>query len=82
MSLSSCIVGFSLDIHFSACTARSPGRQCSIALDTKGPEIRTGMLASESITVEQGQTIRLTTDESKRESGTSEELFLDYMFAN
>ena len=57
---------------------RSPGRHCAVALDTKGPEIRTGLLASSTITVKQGQTLRLTTDESKREIGTEEELFLDY----
>lgn len=53
-------------------------REVGIALDTKGPEIRTGLLKTDTITVEKGSKIVLTTDAAKREVGTAEELFIDY----
>lgn len=56
-------------------------RCIGIALDTKGPEIRTGLLkggGSAEINLEAGKTIRLSLDESKAESGTEECIYVDY----
>jgi pyruvate kinase len=54
----------------------------AIALDTKGPEIRTGLLEGDDgrkeIALEQGAKIKLTTDESYKEKCTAEVLYLDY----
>lgn len=56
-----------------------PGRPLAIALDTKGPEIRTGDLTEETgVQIPAGHEFILTTDESKRACGTAEELFIDY----
>lgn len=45
-----------------------PGRPMAIALDTKGPEIRTGMVQYDGgITIRAGQEIILTTDEAYAE---------------
>ncbi|CAK4692258.1 hypothetical protein LEN26_016034 [Aphanomyces euteiches] len=42
-----------------------PGRHCAVLLDTKGPEIRTGLLKNHApIQLKEGQTIVITTDES------------------
>lgn len=55
------------------------GRPLAIALDTKGPEIRTGDLASpEGIEIPAGHEFVLTTDSGKRASGNFEEVFVDY----
>ncbi|VDK56142.1 unnamed protein product, partial [Cylicostephanus goldi] len=56
-------------------------RQIGIALDTKGPEIRTGLLAggaSAEVELKKGASIRLTTDPKFKESGTGINLFVDY----
>ena len=46
------------------------GIPCAIMLDTKGPEIRTGLLADgQSLVLRAGQTLILTTDESADGSG-------------
>lgn len=70
----------------------------AIALDTKGPEIRTGLLegvrvnviefaiqlirmlqgASAEIELKKGATIRVTTNESFKEKGNLETIWLDY----
>ncbi|KIH64492.1 pyruvate kinase [Ancylostoma duodenale] len=51
----------------------------AIALDTKGPEIRTGLLTGgKEVTLEQGKSIRLSTDESIKTSGTSTCIYVDY----
>merc|ERR1712166_1679982 len=39
-----------------------PGKVCAIMLDTKGPEIRTGLLAEGKVTFVNGQTLEITTD--------------------
>ena len=56
-------------------------RVIGIALDTKGPEIRTGLLAggaSAEVELVKGQSIRLTCDESLESSGTAVNLYVDY----
>ncbi|CAD6186440.1 unnamed protein product [Caenorhabditis auriculariae] len=59
----------------------SEPRPIGIALDTKGPEIRTGLLAggpSAEIELVKGASIRLTTDNHFQDSGTAINLFVDY----
>jgi pyruvate kinase len=55
-----------------------PGRKVAIALDTKGPEIRTGTLAEPEVTYEQDQEFILTTDESRKNNGDKQTLYCDY----
>jgi len=54
----------------------------AIALDTKGPEIRTGLLEGDDgrkeLSLKAGETIKITTDDSWKEKCTSEVLWLDY----
>jgi pyruvate kinase len=51
----------------------------AIALDTKGPEIRTGNNDGNcDIELQQGCTVMLTTDKACMCSGSSEKLFIDY----
>lgn len=53
----------------------------AIALDTKGPEIRTGMLvggARAEVELKVKHLITLTTDEKLRDCGTAEKLYVDY----
>ncbi|XP_071493141.1 pyruvate kinase PKM-like [Diadema antillarum] len=56
-------------------------RCIGVALDTKGPEIRTGLLAgggSAEIKLEAGKTIRLSLDKADSESGSVEKIYVDY----
>merc|ERR1712024_320224 len=54
----------------------------AIALDTKGPEIRTGFLEGDDgrleLTLEKGASIKITTDDAFKEKCTKETLWVDY----
>lgn len=54
----------------------------AIALDTKGPEIRTGLLEGDDgrkeIVWEAGDIVKLTTDEEYKEKCTKEIVYVDY----
>jgi pyruvate kinase len=39
-----------------------PDSQCAVLLDTKGPEIRTGLLKDGSVELVAGQSLKITTD--------------------
>ena len=62
------------------CLVKYPmdGRLCAIALDTKGPEIRTGMNIEEDTELTAGNTITVTTDTAKKEKQDKDTLFVDY----
>ncbi|KAE9414261.1 hypothetical protein Angca_002533, partial [Angiostrongylus cantonensis] len=64
-----------------ACESFHEVRQIGIALDTKGPEIRTGLLvggASAEIELVKGGSIILTTDPKFKDSSTAINLYVDY----
>lgn len=51
----------------------------AIALDTKGPEIRTGInLNNEEFELEKGQRLVITVDEHFRDRGTKQKIYVDY----
>eukprot|EP01095_Lingulamoeba_sp_RSL-Kostka_P017388 TRINITY_DN8998_c0_g1_i1.p1 TRINITY_DN8998_c0_g1~~TRINITY_DN8998_c0_g1_i1.p1 ORF type:complete len:532 (-),score=210.45 TRINITY_DN8998_c0_g1_i1:223-1818(-) len=58
--------------------AKNLGKVVAIALDTKGPEIRTGLLADDDIYLEVGHEFLLTTNEERKENGNLEAVFVDY----
>lgn len=56
-----------------------PGRGLAIALDTKGPEIRTGLTTEgKDYPISAGSEITITTDEKYAEACTNEIMYLDY----
>eukprot|EP00800_Vazella_pourtalesii_P021186 TRINITY_DN7752_c0_g1_i1.p1 TRINITY_DN7752_c0_g1~~TRINITY_DN7752_c0_g1_i1.p1 ORF type:complete len:522 (-),score=117.73 TRINITY_DN7752_c0_g1_i1:96-1661(-) len=65
-----------------AAAALNPDHNVAIALDTKGPEIRTGELVgggSAEVTLVLGNELVLTTDQSFYTKGTAEKIFVDYV---
>ncbi|KIJ68560.1 hypothetical protein HYDPIDRAFT_173245 [Hydnomerulius pinastri MD-312] len=59
--------------------AAEPGRPVAIALDTKGPEIRTGLMKDmKDVPIKAGHEFTITTDDKYNESCSSEYLWLDY----
>jgi pyruvate kinase len=65
---------------YAAKTGSSPS--LTIALDTKGPEIRTGFLEGDDgrleLALETGATIKITTDDAFKEKCTKDVLWVDY----
>ncbi|OLN96934.1 Pyruvate kinase [Colletotrichum chlorophyti] len=56
-----------------------PGRQIAIALDTKGPEIRTGNTKDDAdIPISAGTVLNITTDEQYATSCNTENMYVDY----
>lgn len=55
-------------------------RPVAIALDTKGPEIRTGQLADSvrHVVLESGKNVRLTVDEAHQISCSAELIYVNY----
>lgn len=55
------------------------GKPIAIALDTKGPEIRTGMLAGEGdVKLEKGNTVTVTVDPAFKDKCTADLIYMDY----
>ncbi|KAK4689268.1 pyruvate kinase, partial [Tremellales sp. Uapishka_1] len=63
-----------------AAVAKNPtGRPLAIALDTKGPEIRTGLMTGDAdIKIPAGHEFYITTDKAFAEKGTAEQIYMDY----
>ncbi|GJJ08864.1 hypothetical protein Clacol_003084 [Clathrus columnatus] len=56
-----------------------PARPVAIALDTKGPEIRTGLMKNnEDIKIKKGHEFTITTDAAYSESSDDKQLYVDY----
>ncbi|WFD01486.1 pyruvate kinase [Malassezia obtusa] len=57
----------------------APGRPLAIALDTKGPEMRTGIMENdEDQNVEEGREFIVTTDKEYAEKCSADHLYIDY----
>lgn len=63
-----------------AAAKQSPtGRPLAIALDTKGPEIRTGLMTDDKdVPIPAGHELWITTDKSFAESGNGDQIYVDY----
>lgn len=58
---------------------QQPGRPVAIALDTKGPEIRTGNTTNnEDIPISAGSEINITTDEQYADASDNKNMYVDY----
>ncbi|RSH81112.1 Pyruvate kinase [Apiotrichum porosum] len=66
--------------HAREADKKSPsGRPLAIALDTKGPEIRTGLMANDQdVPIPAGHEFWVTTDKAFAESGNADQIFMDY----
>eukprot|EP00182_Erythrolobus_australicus_P006273 CAMPEP_0185830870 /NCGR_PEP_ID=MMETSP1353-20130828/1134_1 /TAXON_ID=1077150 /ORGANISM="Erythrolobus australicus, Strain CCMP3124" /LENGTH=505 /DNA_ID=CAMNT_0028528863 /DNA_START=82 /DNA_END=1599 /DNA_ORIENTATION=+ len=60
--------------------AKRPGKICAIALDTKGPEIRTGQLeaGASEVKIESQSEVIITTNDDFAEKGSSKCIYVDY----
>ena len=54
------------------------GKPVAIALDTKGPEIRTGMLVGDDVELVKGASLTVHTDDAWKEKGDASNLHMDY----
>ncbi|SPO19800.1 probable pyruvate kinase [Ustilago trichophora] len=62
-----------------AVVAQTPGRPLAIALDTKGPEMRTGVMVNgEDVKIPMGHEFYVTTDDAYAEKCSLEYLYIDY----
>jgi len=62
-----------------AAAIKFAGRPIAIALDTKGPEIRTGLMKDDAdVPIAAGHEFYVTTDKSFAESGSAEQIYMDY----
>lgn len=52
-----------------------PGRPVAIALDTKGPEIRTGMMADGGFDFKTGHKMTFSTDPKFKDCGNQETMY-------
>lgn len=74
--LACCCFGYCCDIDLLLLThLASP---VAIALDTKGPEIRTGLLAEPEVSIEKDAEFILTTDDARKANGDKDTLYCDY----
>lgn len=65
--------------NLKASYALQSGPDCAIALDTKGPEIRTGNFAAEGDTVlTQGEIVQITTDKKRHDDGDAKCFWVTY----
>ncbi|KAF9120621.1 Pyruvate kinase [Mortierella sp. GBA39] len=56
-----------------------PGRPVGIALDTKGPEIRTGLVKDDvDVPITAGHRLIITTDDKYAEASTGDHMYVDY----
>ncbi|KAM3442692.1 hypothetical protein MY4824_000833 [Beauveria thailandica] len=59
--------------------ATHPGRPCAIALDTKGPEIRTGNTVDDAdLPIAAGHVLNITTDDKYKAACDLENMYVDY----
>ncbi|KOS23397.1 Pyruvate kinase [Escovopsis weberi] len=62
-----------------AAVDKFPGRPVAIALDTKGPEIRTGLTKNgEDLPLAAGKILNITTDEKYAEACDTDNMYVDY----
>ncbi|KAF7727374.1 Pyruvate kinase [Apophysomyces ossiformis] len=62
-----------------AAAAERPDRAIAIALDTKGPEIRTGVMRDgKDLPIQKGQTLKFSTDEQYKEICDDKVMYVDY----
>ncbi|KAL7420866.1 Pyruvate kinase [Cryptotrichosporon argae] len=68
-----------IDNTRAAVAADPSGRPLAIALDTKGPEIRTGLMKDDAdVPIPAGHEFWVTTDKAFAESGSAEQIYMDY----
>lgn len=61
-------------------SANPGGRPLAIALDTKGPEIRTGLMTNDTdVKIAAGHEFYISTNPADAETGTAEQIFMDYV---